>query len=204
MPDKIIFIRHAESVNNELNSNQYTIISGQDDCELSAYGLQKLKQLKLPNIAGFDIYSSPAKRCLVTCNKLFPQKKAEISELLMERSLGIWEGRTLTEIEKDAKVSEKLKKQLKSRIYRHSFSFRFPTAENYTDVENRCLRFLQGLSANTNVIIASHMTTIRCFLKILLNLSKQQSLNLRISNIEPIYINKIGSVYKPENPLSFF
>ena len=204
LPNKILFIRHAKSINNELNSKQYSIISGQDNCELSDIGIQELKCLNLADIDGFDIYTSPAKRCMETCNILFRHKKINISNLLLERSLGIWEGMSIAELEKDITISPELKKQLKSRIHRHSFSFRLPTAENYVDVEARCQKFLRGLSSDKNIIIVSHLTTIRCFLKILLNLSEQQCLSLCISNIEPIYVNKCIHGYNALKPLKFF
>lgn len=194
-PNKIILIRHAESQDNEKNKNGYSFLSGRHECSLNEHGKVSLSDIVISEKENYKIYSSPAKRCVETAKILFPHQKINISSFLQERSLGVWEGKSLKEIAENNQISSEFINKLKDPSYRHSFTQRLPTAENYVDVEKRCWQFFNENKDSQNIIIVSHFVTIRCILKIMLNMTEDETLNVYIPNATPIYLQKGKNSY---------
>ncbi len=95
---KIHFIRHGIT-----EANQKGIYAGSTDFPVSSDGKLRLKELSenydypLPNI----IYTSPLKRCIQTCEIIYPESNPIIVDDLSECCFGDWEGKSAKELEKN-------------------------------------------------------------------------------------------------------
>lgn len=95
---QIHLIRHGMTEANQ--KGQYI---GSTDIPLSQEGISQLQELsqnyRYPGAAVF--YTSPLKRCVQTCNILYPEITPIAVPGLAECDFGQWEGKTAKELEKD-------------------------------------------------------------------------------------------------------
>ena len=96
----IHFIRHGLTEGNI--KGQYIGVTDIPVCEQGIENLKKLKQkYEYPKV---DIcYSSPLRRCIETCNIIYPDKKPIVINDLRECDFGDWEGKTTEELSDNPK-----------------------------------------------------------------------------------------------------
>lgn len=207
---RIIIVRHGESEHNKIEKD-VKIFCGAIDINLTDVGRQSAIDLQDNEYINSmeKIYSSDLIRALDTA-RLATEKldiPIRIDKRLRERSLGKFDGRYQEEVEKE--YPEYFKdKDLK---FRRDFVLKAPDGENYTDVTNRLKLFLNELDLNeiSTIGIFSHMHAIRCLLYILLGLTKEEILEIKIKNSDPIVVegNKLGEFklisHKLEDILSY-
>lgn len=111
-----------------------------------------------------------------------------MDEHFTERSLGIFEGLHLSEIEKrfPAYSSDPALIRWKMDYVHHA-----PEGENMAQVEERVLEGYEMLCTQyprDNFAIFSHIVAIRCLLRPLLHLSKEETIHLHIPNAAPLIL----------------
>jgi 2,3-bisphosphoglycerate-dependent phosphoglycerate mutase len=190
---EIILIRHGVSLMNEANTPEYKICSGQYDSPLTSKGIEQAKKLNGdPLLADVDaIYSSDLYRCKQTCSYIFPDREAVYDARLRERYLGEFEGKYIQDLAAKAEY-KKYFTDPEFMGYRHSFKVSAPGGESYKDVENRARSFLDEVleTGSKKIVIISHTHTMRCILKVLKDLSEEETLKLKINNCEPVIVEK--------------
>lgn len=193
---RIVIVRHGESEHNRIEK-EVKIFCGASDTPLTNEGRKSATSLQNNEYINSieRIYSSPLSRaydtaCLAT-EKL--NKDVIIDDRLRERTLGVFEGRLQEELEVEYPEYFKPEDNLN---FRRDFVKKAPNGENYTEVSNRLISFFDSLNLDENVTIGvfSHMHAIRCMLYILLGISKEDILKLKIKNTEPIVVEgkKLG------------
>lgn len=207
---RIVIVRHGESEHNKIEKD-VKIFCGAIDINLTEEGKQSAIYLQDNEyIKSIErIYSSDLIRAYDTA-RLSTEKlglEIKVDTRLRERSLGKFDGRYQDEVEKE--YPEYFKSpDLK---FRRDFVEKAPDGENYTDVSLRLKSFLEDLNLNeiSTIGIFSHMHAIRCLLYVLLGLTKDEILKLKIVNSDPIVVegNKIGEFkllsHKLEDMLSY-
>ena len=194
---KIILIRHGESEFNKISKEaDKRIYSGQFDCELSENGKKAAKDLRdniyIKQIE--KIYSSDLKRALQTAKLSTKRLDIIIDKRLRERSLGDFNG----------KYAKQLKEKYpdyfdngKFKNFSNDFIVKAPNGENNTEVMKRARDFINtiDLNENTTIGIFSHGRYLGCFIALLMNLEKEETLKLKIPNTVPIVLsgNRIGN-----------
>lgn len=194
---KIILIRHGESEFNKISKEaDNRIYSGQFDCELSENGKKAAKDLRdniyIKQIE--KIYSSDLKRALQTAKLSTERLDIIIDKRLRERSLGDFNG----------KYAKQLKEKYpdyfdngKFKNFSNDFIVKAPNGENNTEVMKRARDFINtiDLNENTTIGIFSHGRYLGCFIALLMNLEKEETLKLKIPNTVPIVLsgNRIGN-----------
>lgn len=146
----IHFIRHGDIA--ETKSGAYI---GVTDVSLSEKGREEL--IKLDENCRYPyapvLFSSPLKRCLETCEIIYPDAKPIIVDELSEINFGLWEGKTADEL----KDNEDFNKWLSG-----DNSVKPPEGESSADFTRRvCLMFqkiVDGLvsTGNTEAVIVTH------------------------------------------------
>lgn len=164
---KLIFLRHAKSVFNELN-----LFQGQYDCELSKTGIEKTKELKKNFNKNYDYcYCSPLKRTSLTAKIINDTVPITYDDRLKEIGLGVWEK---TQIEED---------KIQSYI---SGEYIPDRAETHEEVEMRIRDFLNDLKKKHNeldtILIITHGGIINVVQRIL------KLKNKHIKNLETLEI----------------
>ena len=194
---KIILIRHGESEFNKISKEANNrIYSGQFDCELSEYG--KKSAIALRNNTYIKqirkIYSSDLKRALETAILSTGRTDIITDKRLRERSLGDFNGRYAKEL--NMKYPDYFDNG-KFKNFSNDFIIKAPTGENNTEVMERARNFINSINLNENTIIGifSHGRFLGCFIALLMNLEKEETLKLKIPNTVPIVLvgNKIGN-----------
>lgn len=165
---KLIFLRHAKSVFNELN-----LIQGQYDCELSKEGIEKTKELKNNFNIDYDYcYCSPLKRTSLTAKIINDIIPIEYDDRLKEISFGIWERTQITE--------EKIQSYISGKHIPEG-------AETHKEVELRIRSFLNDLKKNhkksDTILIVTHGGIINVIQRIL-NVKNRKINNLETLEIE--------------------
>ena len=91
----IHFIRHGDIA--ETKNGAYIGIT---DVSLSSDGREELK--KLDNTCRYPyapvLFSSPLKRCIETCEIIYPGKEPIVVDELSEMNFGLWEGKTAEDL----------------------------------------------------------------------------------------------------------
>ena len=146
----IHFIRHGEIA--ETKSGAYI---GVTDVSLSQKGKEEL--IELDNNYRYPyapvLFSSPLKRCLETCEIIYPGKDPIVVDELAEINFGLWEGKTADELKDD----ETFNKWLSG-----DNSVKPPKGESSADFTRRvCLMFqkiVDGLvsTGHTEAVIVTH------------------------------------------------
>lgn len=194
---KIILIRHGESEFNKISKEaDNRIYSGQFDCKLSKNGKKAAKDLRnsiyIKQIE--KIYSSDLKRALQTAKLSTKRLDIIIDKRLRERSLGDFNGKYVKQLKEkypDYFDNGKLKN------FSNDFIVKAPNGENNTEVMERARDFINtiDLNENTTIGIFSHGRFLGCFIALLMNLEKEETLKLKIPNTVPIVLsgNRIGN-----------
>lgn len=94
----IQLVRHGET-----RANEEGIYAGVTDYPLSGKGISALKRLKRNNVYPDVevVYTSPLKRCVETCEILYPDVKQVVIPEFIECNFGDWEGKTVDELKYD-------------------------------------------------------------------------------------------------------
>ncbi|MBQ7172934.1 MAG: histidine phosphatase family protein [Clostridia bacterium] len=185
----LILIRHGESRANEIDKSE-PLFCGRWNVPLTEHGKAQARALQgHPAILGADaLYSSPLLRAIETA-KEFYDREIFVDERLTERTLGVFDGRNIQELKADPAYSHYFTDP-RLADFRASFRTRAPGGENYTDVTARVSSFLEDLKKQNykKVILVSHYAAIRCMIKLVKNLSEEETLALKISHCEPIQL----------------
>lgn len=165
---KLIFLRHAKSVFNELN-----LIQGQYDCELSKEGIDKTKELKNNFNIDYDYcYCSPLKRTSLTAKIINDVIPIKYDDRLKEISFGTWEKTQITK--------EKIQSYISGKYIPEG-------AETHKEVELRIRSFLNDLKKNhkksDTILIVTHGGIINAIQRIL-NVKNRKINNLETLEIE--------------------
>ena len=183
----ILLIRHGESRANEIDQTE-PLFCGRWDVPLTEHGRGQARALQNhPAILGADaLYSSPLIRAIETA-KEFYHGEIFVDERLTERTLGAFDGKRIREIKSNPAFFRYFTDPGLTD-FRASFTTRAPGGENYTDVTARVSSFLEDLKKQNykKVILVSHYAAIRCMIKLIKNLSEEETLALKISHCEPI------------------
>lgn len=152
---KIYLTRHGETKWNIENRMQ-----GWKNSDLTKLGIKQAKWLRdrLKHIKFEEIYSSPLDRALDTAKIISNNRENEIkvNENLKEMSFGNWEGKTSSEI-KTKNIIEYERFWHKPHLYKRS------SGENFIDVRNRVLPFLNHIIKNhkNDILIVTHTIVIK-------------------------------------------
>lgn len=156
----IHFIRHGDI--KETKSGAYI---GVTDVSLSEEGRAELMELdsKCRYPYAPVLFSSPLKRCLETCEIIYPGTKPIVVDELSEINFGLWEGKTAEEL----KENEDFNKWLSGDT-----SVKPPSGESSADFTRRvCLMFqkiVDGLvsTGHTEAVIVTHGGVIMTLLAV--------------------------------------
>lgn len=156
----IHFIRHGAS--EEMIRGSYI---GTKDVELSKEGIEELKKLDSDWVYPGTpvVFTSPLKRCLQTCEILYPSIKPIIIDQLCECSFGEWEGLTA----EDLSNNEDFKQWLAG-----STEVKPPKGESNADFTRRVCNIFQDIvdglikTGNTNCVIVTHGGVIMTLLSV--------------------------------------
>lgn len=186
---ELVLIRHGESLGNTLKGES-AVYTGRWDCNLTERGYQQAKSLiGNPILENIDAwYSSNLIRTIETA-KTLTDRDIIVDQRLQERSLGEFEGLTIESVKKDPRYI-KYFTDPEFMQFRNSFTVKTPGGENYGDVCERVRDFLQELASKDykKVAIVTHHCVIRCIVKILNNLSEEETLSFKVNNCEPISV----------------
>jgi 2,3-bisphosphoglycerate-dependent phosphoglycerate mutase len=186
---ELVLIRHGESLGNALKGES-AVYTGRWDCNLTERGYQQAKSLiGNPILENIDAwYSSNLIRTIETA-KTITDRDIIVDQRLQERSLGEFEGLTIESVKKDPRYI-KYFTDPEFMQFRNSFTVKTPGGENYGDVCERVRDFLQELASKDykKVAIVTHHCVIRCIVKILNNLSEEETLSFKVNNCEPISV----------------
>lgn len=157
---QIHFIRHGAC--EETRRGEYV---GTKDVSLSKEGKEELKrldsQLDYPGVP--VIFTSPLKRCIQTCEIIYPALKPIIINELRECSFGEWEGRTAESLSSN----KDFKKWLAGDT-----SVKPPKGESGSDFTRRVCNIFQDIvdglikTGNTNAVIVTHGGVIMTLLSV--------------------------------------
>lgn len=177
--NKLILVRHGLTIDNEHKS-----FSGFSDCELSQIGKAQAQGLcdYLKKYDVDEIYTSTLKRTLDTIGAYANYKGLKIHqrEGFREINFGLFDGLNYEEIkEKYPKETEEMMTSNKD--------YRFPEGESLDDMYKRNIRELKKLieenrGNDKNILICSHMGTIRNIISHLLINSPDIHWNFRFQN----------------------
>lgn len=192
---KIVIIRHGKTMANILNDNGTALYTGTLDNEMT--DLTELGRKQANSLANNEIvkeiekvYCSNLNRAIQTAKLAKPGYPLDIHDELKERCLGIFEGKE----KKDLLDSEEYRKYIVDanfKKFRTDFVQKAPEGENYTDVSNRCRKFLDSLDfqEHTTIGIFSHFHAIRClFLNMFHIEPKEKIFHLKIEHCTPYVI----------------
>jgi 2,3-bisphosphoglycerate-dependent phosphoglycerate mutase len=186
---ELVLIRHGESLGNALKGES-AVYTGRWDCNLTERGYQQaISLIGTPILENIDAwYSSNLIRTIETA-KTITDRDIIVDQRLQERSLGEFEGLTIESVKKDPRYI-KYFTDPEFMQFRNSFTVKAPGGENYGDVCERVRDFLQELASKDykKVAIVTHHCVIRCIVKILNNLSEEETLSFKVNNCEPISV----------------
>lgn len=186
---ELVLIRHGESLGNALKGES-AVYTGRWDCNLTECGYQQaISLIGTPILENIDAwYSSNLIRTIETA-KTITDRDIIVDKRLQERSLGEFEGLTIESVKKDPRYI-KYFTDPEFMQFRNSFTVKTPGGENYGDVCERVRDFLQELASKNykKVAIVTHHCVIRCIVKILNNLSEEETLSFKVNNCEPISV----------------
>lgn len=197
---KIILVRHGQSELNAINERRYQILSGQLESPLSPKGVKQASLLKghVMLSEASMVFCSDSGRAIETAElAMSGSMNITKTELLRERSLGVFEGMNVSDAERDPELAKYFLDQ-ELRSFRHSFRLNAPGGENYGDVCLRIQKFFETLeiTQGESIVIFSHLCTIRCILKFLLDLDEQEMFQLFVPNCHPVEVVRINGKWK--------
>ena len=177
--NKLILVRHGLTVDNEHKS-----FSGFSDCDLSQVGKAQAQGLceYLKRHEVDKIYTSTLKRTVQTIESYADYKGLEIDRRdgFREMNFGLFDGLNYDEIR------ERYPQEAENMMV-SSIGYRFPEGENLEEMYRRNARELdmiidENKDNDKNILICSHMGTIRNILSHLLTKSLDIHWNFRLQN----------------------
>lgn len=185
---RVVLVRHAESASNAGPSGMFT---GQLDVLLTPRGEEQARSLRgAPVFEGAEMFFvSDLRRAALTARQFSGSVRTVYDPRLRERSLGKFEGKTAAELQSNAEYA-KYFDDPRFSDFRHSFTARAPGGESYADVCARVRTFWEEVrgAGYGKIVVVSHLCTLRCLMKVILGLSEEEALALKINNCEPIEI----------------
>ena len=184
---KIYFVRHGQT---EANKNK--VLFGQLNLDLNKEGVKQAKRVasKLSKIKADYIVSSPLKRALHTASIISKKQQSGVitDKHLMEKSEGLWEGKSYWEVRRD---DLKNYKQWLKDPYRN----KPPKGESVLDLDKRVKKFYKTVMKKylgKNIIVVCHSGPIRLFILHLLkaNINKFWHLKVENGSITEIHLSK--------------
>ncbi len=197
---KIIIIRHGQSELNALNEKKYQILSGQSESQLSSLGVEQASSLiGNPSLNKISrVFSSDSSRTIETAKIVMSEDIAiKQTSNLRERSLGLFDGKTLRFLESNPEFSCYFSDP-KLRSFRHSFILSAPDGESYSDVYLRVKQFFEhvDIGKDETVAVFSHLCTIRCIFKYLLRIEEEEVFQLFIPNCHIVELINVHGSWK--------
>ncbi|WP_436860915.1 histidine phosphatase family protein [Staphylococcus caeli] len=191
---KIYLVRHGESQSNYDKKNGENYFCGQLDVPLTENGEQAAQSLQkyFKNKAIDCAYVSDLLRTRQTFSAIFNDSiPSHMTPLLRERSLGIFEGEMVTDIEQNTKYSHFFEDKAYSS-FRHSFTQKAPEGESYSDVMQRVEQFFNEVvdDSLSSIVIVAHQVVIRCCLVYLGYDSEETVIDRKIENCVPYEVEK--------------
>ena len=125
-----------------------------------------------------------------TYNAIFDKDiPAETTALLRERSLGIFEGLHVEDVEQQSEYTHFFNDD-NYREFRHSFTQKAPEGESYEDVLARVQHFFEQEVDKSldSIAIVAHQVVIRCIFVYLGYETKAQVIDKKIENCKPYYV----------------
>lgn len=175
---EIFLIRHTQP------NVEKGICYGQTDLDVAPSFSNEVEQIKARvqefNFNGFQIFSSPLKRCSKLASLLFPDI-FKIDKRLMELNFGKWEMKnwnTIPKIESDYWFNDWV-------------SQRTPMGESYDDLYGRCISFWEEAISKDfeKVLVVSHAGFIRASFAFFNHKTLIDSFNLKVEYGEIIKLN---------------
>ena len=193
---KIYFVRHGQT-----KANKLRLLFGHLDWDLTKEGVRQAKNssIRLTKITKKEkidyIISSPLKRANHTATiiaKKLKIKKIITDKDLMEKSEGLWEGKSFWEVRK-----EDPKNYL--RWLKDPFTIKPPKGESVIDLNERVKKFYKTIlkkHSGKNIIVVTHSGPIRLFILNLLqaNIDKFWYLKVECGSITEVHISKKHSM----------
>ena len=185
---RIVIVRHGISEFNLLERTNTPYFCGSYDTPLADEGRMLAKSIENNEIIKSieKVYSSDLSRAYETATLAKPGYKIIKTKNLRERSLGVFENNPEMVIRK--KYPEYFLDN--KMVFRHDFKVKAPGGENYTDVCNRAIEFLNtlDLKSDETIGIFSHYHFIRCLIYTLTGITKEELMHLKIRNCDPIVL----------------
>ncbi|MBQ6575674.1 MAG: histidine phosphatase family protein, partial [Lachnospiraceae bacterium] len=142
------------------------------------------------DVCGADvIVCSPLLRTRQTAAE-FADREITIDDRIIERTLGDFDGKWKSELMEN----EEYKKYFTDPAlapFRSSFTVSAPHGESYADVVKRVTPFLSDLKNGDykKVVIVSHAIAIKCMMKVLKNLTEDETLKFKVRQCEPMILD---------------
>jgi len=181
----LVLVRHGES---EANANK--IMAGQMNVPLTPEGRNQCRSILDLVLYNFDaVFTSDLERCLDSADlmigKRYPRDTWIVAEELRERSGGLFEGRTYSD----------LRKELAPRTYKKWQRDYFeapPMGESLKDVEHRVIPFCNEyvfplIKERKDVIVFTHARVIQVLIGYLKGMDENEAIKLPIENATPYF-----------------
>lgn len=181
---RLILARHGETW-----SNRNGFIMGRSDSHLTPEGVLTAKEvsrlLKTEDVG--RIYASTLGRAAFTAALHSEALRVPVyfRDNLAELSCGTWEGLPRASVRGEG------------RLLRNSWTERPPGGESYEDAVPRVEQLLQEVSAAgipDPVLLVSHASVSRVYLKVILGLSPEQAIHIRFPHDVAYVVEKDGRV----------
>lgn len=192
----LILVRHGESELNAANKGTDNRFCGQLDCPLTELGRAQAsnvgKSISRSSISVDWAVSSSLSRATETLTLLARELSCSPRILppqagFNERSLGIFEGRSESEVFLE---HPKYLSHPEFKSFRKHFEQRAPGGENLSEVTERVWSTWESLRQRVsgNGLIVAHGVSLQAFLGRALELSNAETLSIRVSNATPIIL----------------
>lgn len=189
---KIYLVRHGESKSNYDNKYGEPYFCGQLNVPLTEQGTESAQALVnyFTNKNIDHVYVSSLLRTQQTYEAIFPYNiPTTFTDLLKERSLGVFEGKYKKEVSQD-ETFYKYFNDDNFKDFRHSFTQKAPEGESYQDVFDRVATFFNSIVDRNadQIVIVANQVVIRCIFVYLEQITKEEALTAKIENCKPYLI----------------
>ena len=187
---KIYFVRHGQT-----KANKERLLFGQLNWDLNKEGIKQTQRVafKLSKIKADYIISSPLKRAIHTAKIIAVKAVLAPAQIildkdLMEKSEGLWEGKSYWEVRRDDPKGYK-------QWLKDTFRNKPPKGESVLDLDKRVKKFYKTVLKKyygKKIIVVCHSGPIRLFILHLLNTNINKFWHLKVENgsITEIYLSK--------------
>lgn len=189
---KMYLVRHGESKSNYDNKHGEPYFCGQLNVPLTEKGTESAQALVsyFANKTIDHVYVSSLLRTQQTYEAIFPYNiPTTYTDLLKERSLGVFEGKFKKEVSEDHHFYKYFNDD-NYKDFRHSFTQKAPEGESYQDVYDRVSMFIDTIvdKKAEAIVIVAHQVVIRCLFVYLEQLTKDEALTANVENCKPYLI----------------